>query len=107
ERADHRGTRPAAGLSPQAEDGPASAGGAGDGDEPAAGPVRGLPGVRAGPGADDGRAERPPGPPVPAAAGTRTRRAPGPGAADRRRGTGIRAGPGPEAAAVGQADRDR
>ena len=44
--------------------------GSGDGDEPATGPVRGLPGVRAGPGADDGRAERPPGPPVPAAAGT-------------------------------------
>ena len=79
----------------------------GDGDEPAAGPIRGLPGVRARPGTDDGRPERPPGPPVPAAAGTRTRRAPGPGAADRRRGTGIRTGPGPEAAAVGQADRDR
>ena len=30
---------------------------------------RGLPGCRAGPGAEDGRAERPPGPPVPAAAG--------------------------------------
>ena len=43
--------------------------GAGDGDRPAAGPVRGLPGVRAGPGAEDGRAERPPGQPVPAAAG--------------------------------------
>jgi hypothetical protein len=74
QRADRRGTRPAAGLSPQAEGGPAPAGGAGDGDGPAAGPVRGLPGVRAGPGAGDGRPERPAGPPVPAAAGARTRR---------------------------------
>jgi len=47
----------------------AAPGGAGDGDRPAAGPVRGLPGVRAGSGAEDGCAERPPGPPVPAAAG--------------------------------------